>query len=59
MTKRVRLLLTISVALLIAAFSIKRVHLSEKVALIVGFVELISAIAIGIAFGLAVRAEEK
>lgn len=59
MTKRIRLLLIISVALLLVAFSVKRVHLSEKASMIVGLVELVSAIALGIGFGLAGRAEEK
>jgi NADH:ubiquinone oxidoreductase subunit K len=59
MTKRTRLLLIVSVTLLIAAFAIKRVQLSEKVSMIVGLVELLLAIAIGVAFGLASRAEEK
>ncbi len=59
MTKRIRLLLALSVALLIAAFSIKRIQLSEKASMIIGLVELLSAVAIGVAFGLAVRAEKK
>ncbi|MEW6208543.1 MAG: hypothetical protein AB1631_09255 [Acidobacteriota bacterium] len=59
MTKRTRLLIITSVALLIAAFSIKRVQLSEKAAMVVGLVELLLAIALGIAFGLSSRAEEK
>ena len=59
MTKRTRLLLITSVALLLVAFSVKRVHLSEKASMIVGLVEVLSAIAIGIGFGLSGRAEEK
>ncbi|HEY7547359.1 MAG TPA: hypothetical protein VID27_20860 [Blastocatellia bacterium] len=59
MTKRIRLLLIISLALLLAAFSVKRIHLSEKASMIVGLVEVLSAIVLGIAFGLAGRAEEK
>ncbi len=59
MTKRIRLLLAISVALLLAAFFVKRIQLSAKASMIVGLVELLLAIAIGIGFGLAGRAEEK
>ena len=59
MTKRIRLLLIISLALLILAFTAKRIHLSENASMIVGLVEVLSAIALGIAFGLAGRAEEK
>jgi hypothetical protein len=59
MSQTHKLLLLLSVALLVGAEIIKRRPVSEKATFIIGLVEVIIAIGIGIAFGLTKKRDEE